>query len=140
MAALVPALVAGLAVFGGYTYGPLIKRTSTVIGWSRTINNTPVAAGDITFIGDTVHCEDIHHHVPSGLLFTACEDDAESRKAWFPPLGTMNDPAKANQFVGSIHIIDPKVRPRWLESYEPRSRRLTLPPGHDHEAPRVRRL
>ncbi|KAF6824805.1 serum paraoxonase arylesterase family protein [Colletotrichum plurivorum] len=108
MAALVPALVAGLAIFGGYTYGPSIKRTSTVIGWSRTINNTQVAAGDITFIGDTVHCEDIHHHVPSGLLFTACEDDPEARKHWFPPLGTMNDPVRAKEFQGSIHIIDPK--------------------------------
>ncbi|KAF4909310.1 Serum paraoxonase/arylesterase 1 [Colletotrichum viniferum] len=109
MAALVPVLVAGLAVFGGYTYGPAIKQTATVLGVSRTVNNTPVEhGGDIVYVGDTIHCEDIHHHEPSGLLFTACEDDTETRKAWFPPLGTFEDPVKASKSTGSIHIIDPK--------------------------------
>ncbi|KAL0943177.1 serum paraoxonase arylesterase family protein [Colletotrichum truncatum] len=108
MAALMPAIVAGLAIFGGYNYGPSVKRAATVVGVARTIKNTPIdLSTDLTFIGDTVHCEDIHRHEPSGLLFTACEDDPETRKVWFPPLGLLNDPVKASKSRGSIHVINP---------------------------------
>ncbi|KAF9877232.1 serum paraoxonase arylesterase family protein [Colletotrichum karsti] len=108
MAALMSVVVAGLAIFGGYTYGPVVKRTATVVGVSRTIENTVVLGGDFTVIGDTTHCEDIHHHEASGLLFTACEDDAETRKVWFPPLAQFQDPVKGSKSKGSIHVIDPK--------------------------------
>ncbi|OLN88990.1 Serum paraoxonase/arylesterase 2 [Colletotrichum chlorophyti] len=109
MATLTSVLVAGLAVFGGYTYGPAVKRTVTLMGLARTNVNTPVAhAGDLIFIDDTTHCEDIHHHVPSGLLFTACEDTAETRPLWFPGLGHLDDPVKGSDGRGSIHVIDPK--------------------------------
>ncbi|TDZ38223.1 Serum paraoxonase/arylesterase 2 [Colletotrichum spinosum] len=109
MGSLLPAVVAGLAIFGGYTYGPGIKRTATLFGLNRPAINTTVAhGGDLVFIGDTTHCEDIHHHIASGLLFTACEDDPKTREAWFPPLATFADGLKAQDSQGSIHVIDPK--------------------------------
>ncbi|GKT52115.1 SET domain-containing protein 3 [Colletotrichum spaethianum] len=109
MAALMSVLVAGLAIFGGYTYGPVAKRMATLIGFGREAVNTPVLhGGDFIAIEDTVHCEDIHHHVPSGFLFTACEDDETTRALWFPGLGHLDDPVKGSKQKGSIHVIDPK--------------------------------
>ncbi|KAL2882065.1 hypothetical protein SGCOL_002326 [Colletotrichum sp. CLE4] len=109
MAALVPVLVAGLAIFGGYNYAPAAKRTITLAGIGREKLNTPVAqAGDFIYIDDTIHCEDIHYHTPSGLLFTACEDNEEGRGKWFPGLGTLDDPLTGSKQKGSLHVIDPK--------------------------------
>ncbi|EFQ34882.1 serum paraoxonase/arylesterase [Colletotrichum graminicola] len=109
MAALMPILVAGLAIFGGYTYLDTARRVATLTGIGREVFKTPVLhGGDFVLIDDTVHCEDIHHHVPSGLLFTACEDDETTRGAWFPGLGHLDDPVKGSKQKGSIHVIDPK--------------------------------
>ncbi|KAK2033029.1 serum paraoxonase/arylesterase [Colletotrichum zoysiae] len=109
MAALMSILVGGLAIFGGYTYLDTAKRVITLKGIGRGVVNTPVLhGGDFVLIEDTVHCEDIHHHVPSGLLFTACEDDKTTRSAWFPGLGHLDDPVKGSKQKGSIHVIDPK--------------------------------
>ncbi|KAI3541730.1 serum paraoxonase/arylesterase [Colletotrichum abscissum] len=109
MAALVPVLVAGLAIFGGFNYAPTVKRSIALAGIGREKLNTPVAqAGDLIYIDDTIHCEDIHYHEPSGLLFTACEDNEENRAKWFPGLGNLNDPLVGSKQKGSIHVIDPK--------------------------------
>ncbi|GKT58036.1 serum paraoxonase arylesterase family protein [Colletotrichum tofieldiae] len=109
MAALTPILVAGLAIFGGYTYAPVAKRVVTLTGIGREAANSPVLhGGDFIAIEDTVHCEDLHHHIPSGFLFTACEDNDETRGLWFPGLGHLDDPVKGTKQKGSIHVIDPK--------------------------------
>ncbi|KDN67833.1 putative serum paraoxonase/arylesterase [Colletotrichum sublineola] len=109
MAALMSILVGGLAIFGGYTYLDAAKRAVTLAGIGREVVNTPVLhAEDFVVIKDTIHCEDIHHHVPSGLLFTACEDDETTRGVWFPGLGHLDDPVKGSKQKGSIHVIDPK--------------------------------
>jgi len=109
MAALMSLLVAGLAIFGGYTYLDTARRVATLTGIGREVVKTPVLhSGDFVLIEDTVHCEDIHHHVPSGLLFTACEDNETTRGAWFPGLGHLDDPVKGSKQKGSIHVIDPK--------------------------------
>ncbi|KAJ0162693.1 Serum paraoxonase/arylesterase 2 [Colletotrichum tanaceti] len=109
MAALVSVLVAGLAIFGGYTYGPAAQRAVTLVGIGRASVNTPVPnAADLVLIDDTVYCEDLHHHAPSGLLFTACDDNRETRAAWFPGLGHLDDPVKGSKQKGSFHVIDPK--------------------------------
>lgn len=60
-------------------------------------------------IEDTIHCEDLHHHLPSNTIFTACEDSATTRFAWFPALGILDDPIKGVNSQGSIHVIEPKV-------------------------------
>jgi hypothetical protein len=65
--------------------------------------------GEIIAIPDTVHCEDLHYYAPSGTLFTACEDNADTRFKWFPGLANFDDPELASKSRGSIHVIDPKV-------------------------------
>lgn len=113
MGALTYLLVALVATIVGF-YGPAVTRTVTVFGIFRTPANTPVDAADIVFIDDTVHCEDLHHHLPSGLLFTACEDDPDTRYAWFPPLARLGKPETMTKARGSLHVIDPKVSPNKL--------------------------
>ncbi|WQF79113.1 Putative six-bladed beta-propeller, TolB [Colletotrichum destructivum] len=109
MAALVSVLVAGLAIFGGYTYAPAAQRAVKLVGIGRVSVNTSVLnGGDFVFIDDTVYCEDLHHHTPSGLLFTACDDNKETRAAWFPGLANLDDPVKSSKQKGSFHVIDPK--------------------------------
>ncbi|KAF9991873.1 Serum paraoxonase/arylesterase 2 [Entomortierella chlamydospora] len=51
-------------------------------------------------------CEDIHIHHESGLAFTTC-GHAESRKSWFPPIGTVNTSAE-NAFKDIFVIYDVK--------------------------------
>ncbi|KAK4669591.1 uncharacterized protein QC763_204350 [Podospora pseudopauciseta] len=109
MRSVVYSIIAALLAYQFYALGPLIQRAVTVLGVFRSY-----PAGDIgttqqvTSIPDTTHCEDLHHHVPSGLLFTACEDDPSTRFQWFPPLGNLDNPKLAAENRGSIHVIDPK--------------------------------
>lgn len=35
-------------------------------------------------------CEDVHVHQKSGLAFTACAKNVESRKVWYPPTMKLN--------------------------------------------------
>lgn len=64
---------------------------------------------DFVYIADTTHCEDLHYHEPSGLIFTACEDAKDTRYAWFPPLAFLDNAPKVMETRGSIRVIDPKV-------------------------------
>ncbi|KAJ3535333.1 hypothetical protein NM208_g7171 [Fusarium decemcellulare] len=96
-------LVAGIAIF----IAPSIRLFTTVVGVFRQPSNTEVAKHDFVTIPDTIHCEDMHHHLPSGLIFTACQD-SNDHFTWFPPLVTFDDPVSAGQSRGSIHVIDPK--------------------------------
>lgn len=101
MSALLAALMAVL-------YGPAIQRTFTVLGVLRKPANTVVDASNIVKIDDTIHCEDVHHHLPSNQLYTACEDHETLRFSWFPPL-TRFDASVVKESRGSIHVIDPQV-------------------------------
>jgi len=106
---LASSLTGGLLAYFFYTYGFLFYRPLLVLGAFRTkIENLPARA-PMVGVSDSIHCEDLHYHAPSGLLFTACEDNAETRFKWFPPLGNVDDPELGAQSKGSIHIIDPKV-------------------------------
>ena len=97
-------------------YGP-VNKFVTVVGLFRTPSNTYIEQADdfITF-PDTVHCEDLHHHLASNLLFTACEDSPLSRFEWFPPLSTFVDRSYAKQ--GSIHVLDPTVWQSWVSDHK----------------------
>jgi len=99
-------LLAVLAVLTSVLYGP-IQHSLTVVGVFRTLKSTPLAPEDIVRIPDTIHCEDLHYYEPAHLLFTACEDNAEIRGHWFPPLGIFTTPEKITG--GSLHVIDPEV-------------------------------
>ncbi|KAI9842531.1 MAG: hypothetical protein M1838_003088 [Thelocarpon superellum] len=91
----------------GALYRPLALRSS-VLGVLRPqagIEN--IHGGEVQRIPDTLYCEDLHYHSPSGLLFTAAEDDETNRWRWYPPLGHWEDPTALGR--GSIVVIDPKT-------------------------------
>jgi hypothetical protein len=96
-----------------YTVGPSFHRRLIVLGALRRYPDGATTKGEeVIAIPDTVHCEDIHYYAPSGILFTACEDNAETRFKWFPPVANFDDPELASRSLGSIHVIDPKVCPK----------------------------
>jgi len=103
----VPILIALAAAGWALFYRPFDHRM-TVLGWHRDAEAgfpSIHGASPLRMIPDTVHCEDLHHHRPSNLLFTACQADAAARIAWFPPLGHFADHRAAGR--GSLNVIDP---------------------------------
>ncbi|KAL4894318.1 hypothetical protein BDV59DRAFT_192656 [Aspergillus ambiguus] len=94
-----------LAVLVATLYGP-VSRGLTVLGVWRPSNLTVAQQVPFQKVADTIHCEDLHYHEPSGLIFTACEDSVETRFKWFPPLGNVDGPATT---TGSIHVIQPET-------------------------------
>lgn len=100
-------LLGALLAYVFYSFGPGLHRTSTVLGVFRTANTSVIQ--EVVVIPDTINCEDIHYHAPSGTLFTVCEDNIETRFRWFPPLDNFDDPELARKARGSIHVVDPKA-------------------------------
>lgn len=100
--------IAILAVLVALLTGPL-SRQMTLLGFLRKpIDNERYIAGqNLIKIEDTMQCEDLHHHLTSNKLFTACEDSTLPRFGWFPPMQVFKQPSRA---TGSIHVIDPNVR------------------------------
>lgn len=100
-----------VAVFTGYINVGSIYRTVRITGLLRTDVCTIATEGlEAVQIPDTPHCEDLHHHLASNLLFAACEGSLEARHSWFPPLTIFDDASKVAQAPGTITVIDPKVR------------------------------
>ena len=106
--------IAIIAMIASYVYGPITRRM-LVLGVNRVPSNTVFLneKDELAVIKDTVHCEDLHHHLASNTLFTACEDDASTRFGWFPPLGIFE---RAPMVRGSIHVIDVEVSASLLYS------------------------
>lgn len=102
-------LIGTLLAYLLYTVAPLVHRTLTTVGALRRYPKGIVAKDQVVAIPDTVHCEDLHYHAPSDTLFTACEDNADTRFKWFPPLANFDDPELASKSQGSVHVIDPKA-------------------------------
>jgi hypothetical protein len=87
---------------------PFLSLRLTVLGFSRSLDSIQNIHGEeVRTISDTIHCEDLHYHKPSNLLFTACEDNSTSRFSWFPPLGNFKDHTAISR--GHIQVIDPTV-------------------------------
>ncbi|KYK53990.1 serum paraoxonase/arylesterase family protein [Drechmeria coniospora] len=107
-----PVVALLVAAFLAFLLGPAIQRTAVVFGIFRRFANSTIADdGSFTVLGDTRHCEDLHYHEPSGLLFTACESESGgvSRHSWFPPLCLFDDAKAASTSRGSFKVIDPKT-------------------------------
>ncbi|RCI12336.1 hypothetical protein L249_1108 [Ophiocordyceps polyrhachis-furcata BCC 54312] len=101
-----PLAVLLITVFASYLYGAVIYRTIVVSGVFRDPGHTAV---DVIAIPNTLHCEDLHYHEPSGQIFTACEDDEKTRYSWFPPLANFDDPTVGSRARGSFKVINPKT-------------------------------
>lgn len=104
------AFIIGLIAFWGYYLSDYTYRPLVVMGLFRgDIPPAIVAKDDLVVIPNTRHCEDLHQHAESGLIYTACEGENSPRYSWFPPLVNFDDPTLGAQSQGSIHVIDPKV-------------------------------
>lgn len=78
-------VLAALASLAAVLYRPVTLRVE-VLGLNRPASAIQNVHGeDFQLISDTLYCEDLHHHLPSGLLFSASEEKAETRRQWFPP-------------------------------------------------------
>ncbi|KAK3359455.1 hypothetical protein B0T25DRAFT_99010 [Lasiosphaeria hispida] len=105
---LIASLVAALLAYALHAFGPSTHQRLLVLGALRwKLNSTPDV--EVFVIRDTTHCEDLHYHVPSETLFTACEDDHTTRFGWFPPLANFDDAELGKRGRGSIHVINPKT-------------------------------
>jgi hypothetical protein len=102
-------LLGALLAYVFYAAIPIVHRAAVVFGVLRKYPNVATVNNEVIAIPDTVHCEDLHYHAPSGTLFTACEDNAETRFKWFPPLANFDSPELGSKSQGSLHVIDPKV-------------------------------
>ncbi|KAK8130340.1 hypothetical protein PG999_002720 [Apiospora kogelbergensis] len=107
-----PSLAVGLlSVFLAYLYGTQVYRQLTIFGVFRTPTNTHISADDtVVVIEGTKHCEDLHWHDPSQLLFTACEGSQTTRWAWWPPLANHDDPTALKDVRASLVVINPKTQ------------------------------
>ncbi|MCJ1401531.1 hypothetical protein MMC11_004746 [Xylographa trunciseda] len=100
-------ILAVLALVTAVLYNPITLRIQ-VLGISRSFGTIENIHGeDLRVIPDTLYCEDLHHHLPSGLLFGASEDNSENRWKWFPPITIFSDPTALGH--GTIVVIDPKT-------------------------------
>lgn len=78
-------ILAILASLSAVLFRPIALRVD-VLGVSRPLDKIENIHGeDFQVIPDTLYTEDLHYHVPSGLLFGASEEKAETRYQWFPP-------------------------------------------------------
>jgi hypothetical protein len=98
----VGALTAATSIF----YAPVVQ-VAEVMGYMRSLDQIyPIHGEGLRLIDNTLNCEDLHVHSPSGQLFAACQSTA-TRQEWFPPaLNFINIGAVGD---GSIYVIDPKV-------------------------------
>ncbi|KAH8130860.1 hypothetical protein FP744_10004276 [Trichoderma asperellum] len=98
-----------LAVLLGYVYNVYLQRLLLVTGAFRQPGSTELASGDFMVIDSTLHCEDLHYHDSTGLIFTACEGFRGSRLKWFPPIDHFFEPSNPGLHKGNLQIIDPKT-------------------------------
>lgn len=116
-------------------YGPPTYRTLRILGvipqtfppplFPLISSSGSASASEVITIPNTRHCEDLHHHAPSNLLFTACEGASSPRFHWFPPLGHFDRPEDVLEGAergerGGLVVVDPKVRLS-APSYSPAS-------------------
>lgn len=98
-----------LAVLLGYVYNSYVQRALVVMGAFRQAGSTELAPGDFVVIDGTTHCEDLHYHESTGLIFTACEGFQGARLKWFPPIDHFFEPSHPELVKGNLQVIDPKV-------------------------------
>ncbi|KAI0390712.1 serum paraoxonase/arylesterase family protein [Xylariaceae sp. FL0594] len=95
-----------LGVLGAWLYPP-VRHFTTNLGFRPFESAANVHGLETIFIPDTVACEDLEYHAPSGLLFTACSNDLETTRGWMPGGDALGHPDRPS--YGSLVVIDPKT-------------------------------
>ncbi|MCJ1380675.1 hypothetical protein MMC17_003783 [Xylographa soralifera] len=106
-----PTFFVAIAAFAALLYNP-IKLRAEVFGFTRSqVSIQNIHGEDLKVIPNTVQCEDLHHHLPSGLLFAGCQGRPAERFSWFPAStkGNFRDPKAAADSQGGLFVIDPKT-------------------------------
>ena len=81
VAAVSAALLSVVALF----YKPIVVRIE-VLGLTRSLNKIHNVHGqDLRKLPDTLHCEDLHYHEHSHLLFGTSQENPDVRWLWYPP-------------------------------------------------------
>ncbi|KAI0436758.1 serum paraoxonase/arylesterase family protein [Xylaria telfairii] len=111
-------VVALISVLGAWLYSP-VNHFISVVGLNLFQGSANVHGVETRFIPDTVGCEDLEYHAPSGMLYTACVGDIEIARGWNPGAEALARPVKSP--YGAIEVIDPatfKSKKLSLESFE----------------------
>ena len=120
VAAVSAALLSVVALF----YKPITVRIE-VLGLTRPLDKIHNIHGqDLRKLPDSWHCEDLHYHEHSHLLFGASQENPDVRWLWFPPyvephilvlmlilcasIAKFDDPQALDR--GTIIVVDPEVR------------------------------
>ncbi|KAI0551711.1 serum paraoxonase/arylesterase family protein [Xylaria curta] len=98
-------LITLLGALGAWLYSP-VRHFLAVSGIRPFESSANVHGIETRFIPDTVACEDLEYHAPSGMLYTACLGSEEIARNWNPGAEALNHPVKSATY-GSISVIDP---------------------------------
>ncbi|KAI1433351.1 serum paraoxonase/arylesterase family protein [Xylaria sp. CBS 124048] len=99
-------VVALLSVLGAWIYPP-VKSFLNVMGVRPFESRENIHGSETLFIPDTIGCEDLEYHAPSGMLYTACVGDIEIARGWNP--GAQALERHDRPAFGHIVVIDPKT-------------------------------
>ncbi|KAI1748997.1 serum paraoxonase/arylesterase family protein [Xylaria castorea] len=118
MAVFLYFVVTLLGALGAWLYTP-VRHFVAVAGLRPFESSANVHGVETQFIPDTVACEDLEYHAPSGMLYTACVGDIEIARGWNPGAEALARPVKSA--YGAIEVIDPvtlKSKKLSLENFE----------------------
>ncbi|KAI1502017.1 serum paraoxonase/arylesterase [Biscogniauxia marginata] len=107
MALLLYLTVTVLGALVALLYPPL-KQQAIVMGLTRPLASWENVHGfENRVIEDTVACEDLHYHEPSGLLYLGCGGDLVKASGWFPGADALEHPE--NPGYGTLVVVDSKT-------------------------------
>ncbi|KAI3334444.1 serum paraoxonase/arylesterase family protein [Ustulina deusta] len=118
MAVILYLVVSLVGALGAWLYPP-VRHFTAVHGFRPFGSSVNVHGAETRFIPDTVSCEDLEYHAPSGMLYTACAGDVEVARGWSPGAEALEHPDRPG--FGTIVVIDPKTlksRKLSLENFE----------------------
>ncbi|KAI1271687.1 serum paraoxonase/arylesterase family protein [Xylaria sp. FL0933] len=99
-------VIALVSVLGAWLYPP-VRHFATMMGVRPFESSANVYGIETHFIPDTVACEDVEYHAPSGMLYTACAGDVEIARGWTPGAERLERPDRPA--FGVLVVIDPKT-------------------------------
>ncbi|KAI0401693.1 serum paraoxonase/arylesterase family protein [Xylaria palmicola] len=111
-------VVALLGALGAWFYAP-VTHFLGIMGITPFGSPANVHGVETLFIPDTVACEDLEYHAPSGKLYTACVGDLEIARNWNPGAEGLVHVDKKSW--GGLAVIDSttlKSQPLTLENFK----------------------
>ncbi|KAI0599488.1 serum paraoxonase/arylesterase [Biscogniauxia sp. FL1348] len=96
-----------LGALAALLYTPL-KQSAIVMGLTRPLESWENVHGlENRIVEDTVACEDVHYHAPTGTLYLGCVGDLVKASGWFPGADALEHPEDPAR--GTIVVVDTKT-------------------------------